>query len=68
MGFELVAVRVEEVEGVAFAAVLAPLDDARRQQARAESGQVLLADRERVMRLFGLGRHHCAGRVERWVK
>ena len=53
MGFELVAIGVEKIERGALAAVVAPLRYAGSSQALHQRGEVVRADREGSVGVFG---------------
>ena len=51
MGFQLVAVRIEKIQGIAGAAVLLPFRHTSRAQAGGKGGKIVLRNGERVVRV-----------------
>src|SRR5450830_985792 len=56
MRFQLMAVRIEEVHGVAFAAVSVPFRHASVPQAGGKGREISLGDGKRRMRIAGAGK------------
>jgi len=63
MGFKLVAVRVEEIEGRAFAPVITPFPDVCGSQAFDEEREVCCVNAEGKMGVIGGG-----FRVAQWIE